>query len=115
MTSEPYFLGAIDAEVRMNEGSSLRVQVPTGYGDDIGLICREITDLVTLPEFRNQGFAEKLMQTVCDEADLAGFSLLLNAKPGDELTESERLQRFYAKFGFVVFQRKPCLMVRKHG
>lgn len=103
----------LDAEIRMNEGCSLRVCVPKAFPDHVQAVTREIVELKTLPEYRNQGFAEKLLQQVCNEADDAGFSLLLHVKAEDNATDSKRLQAFYAKHGFVMFQNKPVLMCRK--
>ncbi len=100
-------------DLRMNEGCSLRISVPEGYPPDVQRLAREITELYTAPENRNQGFARDLLKTVCAEADAAGIALLVHVKPEDETTESERLQRMYAKFGFAVFQKRPLLMCRK--
>lgn len=99
-------------EIRMNEGCSLRIAIPKGFPEEIQRVAREITELFTLPDKRNQGFARKLLESVCEEADKSGLSLLLECKPDEDDTESERLQKFYAKFGFAVFQREPLLMCR---
>lgn len=99
--------------LRLNEGCSLRVCIPDGYPDEIKQVAREIIDLTTIPELRNQGYAKKLLGQVCQESDVSGYSLLIQVKPFDETTEKVRLQKFYAKFGFVVFQAEPLLMCRK--
>lgn len=103
--------------LRMNEGSSVRIQVPKGFPDEIKWKCKELTELYTIPEKRGQGFAEKLMQEVCQEADKSHFPLLLHVKPykvvdnDTGITDSKRLQAFYARHGFVVFQAKPVILM----
>lgn len=105
----------IDHRIRINEGCSLYIRVPTGYDAEIAQKCREITDLLTEPEKRGQGWAKMLMKQVCDEADQAKMSLILHCDPSEKGIVSARLRGFYESFGFVVFQNKPCLMVRKYG
>ena len=102
----------LDAEWRMNEGSQLRIRPPEGFPDEIRAVARELTEFYTKPEFRNQGMGRELMEKVCKEADEAGFALIIHVKPEDETTEKVRLQKFYAKFGFAVFQMNPLLMCR---
>lgn len=103
----------MDAELRMNEGSSLRLTVPgDAYPPEVQQVCRELTELYTLPEFRGQGKATELLENVCKEADDAGMSLLIHVKPYDDCKmESVRLQSWYARLGFVVFQSKPEVLM----
>lgn len=103
------------SNLRMNEGASCEVQVPIAFGDEVQQKCRELTNLKTEPDKRGQGFAKKLLEQVCQEADNAKMALIIYCKPEEEGIVSTRLQKFYAKFGFVVFQTSPCLMVRPHG
>jgi GNAT superfamily N-acetyltransferase len=103
----------MDAEIRMNEGCSLRVGIPTAYPKSIQACCRELTEFYTLPAKRGQGFAKKLLEAICKEADEAGFALLLHVEPYDDCTMDEkRLESLYSRNGFVVFQQKPKLMCR---
>ncbi len=103
----------VDAEIRMNEGCSLRVQCPEGYPPEVQGVCRELTEFYTLPDKRGQGFAKKLLENICKEADEAGFALLLHCKPYDDCTtDAKRLESLYSQNGFVVFQQKPKLMCR---
>jgi len=99
-------------ETRLNEGCSLRICVPEGFPVEIQQKSRELIELYTLPDKRNAGFARDLLNSVCKEADTAGISLLVHVKPYDGQNESKRLQSFYAKMGFVVFQTEPTLMCR---
>lgn len=100
-----------------NEGSSVEIDVPVGYPEEIQRQCKELTKLYTIPEKRNQGWANKLMQEVCRQADESRFSILLHVKPysvldnDTETTDSDRLLRFYARHGFVVFQSKPEVLM----
>lgn len=96
-----------------NEHCSVEICVPTGYPPEIQAVAKEVVNLHTDPDYRNQGFAEKLMMQVCEQADAAGFHLLLHAKPADGQTDSGRLQSFYERLGFEAFQAEPLLMVRK--
>ena len=60
-----------------------------------------------VPEYhRNKGAANKLMDTICEEADKAEKVLLL--MPADE----EWLQKWYESHGFKVIQKSPVLMAR---
>lgn len=99
-------------ELRLNEGSSLRIEVPTGYPEEIQAMARELIELRTEPDKRNQGYASSLLAQVCEEADEAGIALLVHCQPEDCTTDSKRLQSFYARHGFAVFQKSPLLMCR---
>jgi GNAT superfamily N-acetyltransferase len=99
-------------EIRLNEGCSLRIQVPVGFTPEVAAVSRELIEFYTLPDKRGQGFAKKLLESVCKEADDAKISLLIHVKPYDGQSDSVRLQSFYAKHGFVVFQTNPTLMCR---
>lgn len=101
-----------DSGLRMNECCSLRICTPEGYPPDVQRMAREIIEVYTLPELRGQGFAKELMEKVCAEADASAMALLIHVEPSDETTEKIRLQKFYAKFGFAVFQSEPLLMCR---
>lgn len=96
-----------------NDHSSLEISTPTGYPAEIQAVAKEITELWTDPEERNKGWATKLMKQAIEEADAAGFHLLVHVKPEDGQTDIDRLQSFYAKLGFEPFQQSPLLMVRK--
>lgn len=95
-----------------NEHSSLQVCVPEGYDSEVAARAREVIGLYTDPGHRNKGHAKALMEQVIQEAETAGFALLLHCKPEDGQTDSKRLQSFYASLGFVVFQHSPLLMCR---
>ena len=103
----------MNAELRLNEGCSLRLRVPTGYPRAVQNVSREITEVFTMPALRRRGFATQLLKKVCQEADASGFALLLRVKPYiNDNMESEHLLTFYKKHGFQVFQAEPTLMCR---
>lgn len=75
---------------------------------------REVINVWTDPESRQQGYATQLMQTVCEEADLENKVLILTPKPFDNTcgVGREKLISFYKRFGFVVTQKDHVLMAR---
>lgn len=78
---------------------------------------REITSVYVPAEQRNQGHATKLMHQLCNEADEAGYVLLLSAKAyGDGDMDDSQLTQWYARtFGFAVIQAEPLLLARMAG
>lgn len=97
--------------LRGNSKCSLTLGEPSAFPDDIKAACVELTNLSTDATWRGQGMADLLMAQVCKEADEAGKSLILTCKPIDLQTDSKRLQSFYAKHGFLVFQTKPLVLM----
>ena len=97
--------------IRGNSKCSLTLGEPTAFPDDIKAVCIELTELRTDKAWRNCGMATILLAEVCAEADKAGKSLILTCDPSDLQTDSKRLQSFYAKHGFRVFQQKPIVLM----
>jgi predicted GNAT family acetyltransferase len=94
----------------INEHSSAEVvanhELPTHLKD-----VRELVRVWTDSEFRKQGFATELLKTVCNDADIEGVVLMLNAKPFSTGGLND-LAPWYQRFGFMTIQKKPHLMAR---
>jgi hypothetical protein len=61
-----------------------------------------------------KGYATTLMWSVCHEADTAGITLILQPRPfGDAALDEGKLERFYMRFGFVVFQKEPVVLMAR--
>lgn len=61
-----------------------------------------------------KGYATTLMWAVCHEADEAKITLILQPRPfGDTDIDAEKLERFYMRFGFVVFQTQPVVLMAR--
>lgn len=97
--------------IRGDSKCSLTLCVPSAFPEDIQAACVELTKLYTDKKWRNCGKATILLTDVCAEADKAGKSLILTCDPADLQTDSKRLQSFYAKHGFRVFQNKPKVLM----
>ena len=69
-----------------------------------GLVA-EISSVFVEPKNRGKGRGNAIIQKVCDDFDDVGGALILQA-------DSERLEKWYSKFGFLKFQDDPILMVR---
>jgi hypothetical protein len=73
---------------------------------------REIVSLSSTNQ--RKGYATTLMWTVCHEADEALITLILQPKPFESgPLDDQRLQRFYEKFGFVIFQKEPVVLMAR--
>jgi GNAT superfamily N-acetyltransferase len=91
-------------------GSS--IQIPKHMRDGI----REISAVYVPPEQRRQGFATKLIEQLCQEADEAGLVLLLHVQGfSDEQIGNGNLRDWYTRFGFAPIQAEPLLMARMVG
>ena len=67
--------------------------------------AREITEFFVPEPHRGKGEGASLLQEVCDQADQEKILLII-------IADTLRLATFYAKFGFIVIQDSPILMVR---
>lgn len=98
--------------LREHKSSSLRVAVAECLPFDMQPMTREIVSLASGNP--RKGHATTLMWAVCHEADLACMTLILQPKPfGEEGLDDEKLMRFYEKFGFVVFQNLPVVLMAR--
>ncbi len=73
---------------------------------------REVVKVWTDPEHRKQGYATELLKQVTDEADVAGFVLMLQPKEFGKSNGLKQLEHWYERFGFVKIQGNPVLMAR---
>lgn len=65
--------------------------------------CWYISSVYCWQQQRGRGYARRVLQAVCDDADASGVPIALVALANEErgaLTQ-ERLEEFYASFGFV--------------
>lgn len=95
-----------------NEHASCHVGISEELPPEMQERVREVTKVFTDPEFRAQGFGTELMKTVCEEADLCNFVLILHPWPYDGNLSKDKLIQWYKRFGFILTQDKPVLMAR---
>ena len=79
---------------------------------------REITRLACSRYEQGKGAATRLLEQVCDEADEAGITLVLWPRPyGDDiaLSQSQLIDWYARRFGFIQVQPEPPLMARMPG
>lgn len=93
----------------------LTVAVPVGLPEHLQGGIRELLSLEVPVEDRRQGLATTLIERTALEADAAGMILFVHVLPYDAegFKDVDTLERFYAKFGFVVIQEQPRLMARQ--
>jgi predicted acetyltransferase len=70
--------------------------------DALPLGTREVSSVETDAAHQRQGFATKLMQSVCRDADYDGVVLVL----------MPLVHSFYERFGFKQIQNDPIIMAR---
>ena len=99
-------------------GASLQVRVSMALPRDMRDQTREIARLHCERDSQNSGEATRLMHQVCEEADDAGITLVLWPRPyGDDiaLSQSQLIDWYARRFGFVQIQPEPPLMARMPG
>ncbi len=108
----------------MNQGprtlghASLQVRVCMALPQRMRDETREIAHLHCDRDAQGQGEASALLRQVCEEADAARMTLVLWPRPyGDDIALSQtQLVEWYARrFGFVQVQPDPPLMARMPG
>lgn len=72
---------------------------------------RDLSHINVPEDKRRQGHATRLLEAICEQADVNQVALLLEVKSDGEMT-NEELKAWYAKHGFLDLQAEPCLMVR---
>lgn len=90
---------------RKNEWASCRLTKPR---------FAKIDGLVELTKMRSakRGYGSKLLQSVCQEADKLGKSLIVHVESTDGEKSEADLISWYAKHGFEQIQDSPPLMAR---
>lgn len=97
--------------LREHRSASLRIAEPEGLPVEMRPLVREILSVKS--ENPGKGHATALMWSTVAEADKWWFTLLIQVRPFADGMTQEQLEKFYAKFGFSILQRDPCvLMVR---
>ena len=94
-----------------NEHSSAEVVVPTTLPKSLEGVL-ELVRVWTDPEYREQGFATELMQSIIHDADVEGVVLMLQPRAFGA-KGLEDLQPWYARFGFTVIQRSPVVLMAR--
>ena len=67
--------------------------------------ARELTEFHVPEEFIGKGEGSELMKAVCEQADEKDILLIL-------IADTEKLELYYGRFGFVAIQKEPVLMIR---
>lgn len=97
--------------LREHRSASLRVAIAEGLPLDMRDQVREL--LSVRSDNPRKGHATALLHTVCAEADKWWITLMIQPRKFDDGMDDEKLMPFYERFGFVVFQTEPVmLMVR---
>lgn len=94
-----------------NEHSSAEVINPDLPESMRGVM--EVLRVWTDPEHRKQGYATELMQTIIKDADIEGVVLMLNPRTFGAGGGLENLAPWYERFGFMVIQKKPVVLMAR--
>lgn len=94
-----------------NEHSSAEVVVPTSLPPSLKGVL-ELVRVFTAPEGRKQGYATELIQAICHDADVEGVVLMLSPKVFST-GGLQDLKEWYRRFGFVVIQRNPVVLMAR--
>jgi hypothetical protein len=102
---------------RQYKQASCRIEIPECVPEDMRQGMREVVSVAS--ENGRNGEATALMFGVCAEADVDGVVLILMPQPfSHSLTpepamSAEQLEKFYSKFGFVVVQQEPAVLMAR--
>lgn len=91
--------------------ASLRIAIPTSLPAHMQPHMRELLSVSSGNP--RKGHATALMYQVCQEADDARMTLLIQVDPFDDGMTKEQLQKWYDKFGFEVIQTEPALLMAR--
>lgn len=97
--------------IRTHNKASLRVEYAECLPAEMRDMTREIIRLYS--EDKRKGNATALLHTVCAEADKWWITLLVQPHKFDDGMDDEKLVPFYERFGFVVFQEEPCVLMAR--
>lgn len=96
---------------RVYRTSTLTVGHTTAVPEHMREGMREISSLATPVEDQRKGYATALLHQVTAEADRAAMVLILLPDPYG--IDQQKLEEFYARFGFRKIQESPALMARQ--
>jgi len=82
-----------------------------GLPEDMRDNVREIVSVKSTSQ--RKGHASALMHKVCAEADKWSYLLLIHVQPFADGMPEDRLERFYGKFGFIVVQLEPAVLMAR--
>ena len=91
---------------RRYRSASAKLGYTTLVGAHLRGKLREISHFNTPAEERGKGHGTHLMREICRDADRDRIVLML-------LPDTQRLSKWYARFGFVTIQDDPDVMVRE--
>lgn len=91
--------------------ATLKVAIAEGLPVEMWEQTREILSVYSANP--RKGHATLLMHQVCAEADRARIVLILQPHKFDEGMPDEKLEGWYAKFGFVRFQSEPVVLMAR--
>lgn len=79
---------------------------------------RELREFTTARDEQNKGYGARLLRKVCAEADAAGITLVLWAKPystdgEDAPMDQTSLVEWYNRFGFAVLRADDAVMMAR--
>jgi ribosomal protein S18 acetylase RimI-like enzyme len=92
--------------------SSLQVRESELVSKHLRAGLREVTDIYTPPEDRRKGHADRLLASVCSEADGHGITLLM-AVEGSDGASTDDLCGWYKRHGFSFLQIEPVVLVTR--
>ncbi len=101
--------------IRKYEGASCLISACMGVPERMRPHVREISSLTCEPDQRGKGYATRLLQEICDDADTRRMVLVMTVEPyGDEpaLTEAQLVEWYTTGFDFNHLQYEPLMLVR---
>lgn len=85
--------------------ASLHISYPQIVPGNLRGFAREISEFNVPEAFRGNGEGSELLKDVCEQADEKNILLVI-------IADTERLMKYYERFGFIAIQATPILMVR---
>ena len=93
-------------------GATLQVRRSELVAKHLRAGLREVTDIHTQPDSRRQGHADRLLSSVCSEADGAGVTLLLAVVQEGDVSIDD-LCGWYTRHGFRYLQVEPVVLMTR--
>ena len=95
--------------------ATLRIRQCNALPSHMRPLTRELRDFTVEKDEQNKGYGARLLRKVCAEADTAGITLVLWAKPygEDAPLDQAKLVEWYNRFGFAVLQAGDTVMMAR--
>lgn len=95
--------------------ASVRVRQSNDLPLHMRAATRELVNFEVEATEQNKGYGARLLRKVCKEADEAGITLVLWAKPYGETPplDQAKLVEWYNRFGFAVIQAGDAIMMAR--